>query len=71
MVIARLVDRIEVSRGYEIHIKLREALEQLSRPLDRKEPFAAGKPAVFLLPFPCRNSILLVHGMQLIDRARG
>lgn len=31
MVIARLVDRIEVSRGYEVHIKLREALEQLVR----------------------------------------
>lgn len=29
MVIAQLVDRIEVSRGYEVHIKLREALEQL------------------------------------------
>ncbi len=28
MVIAQLVDRIEVSRGYEVHIKLR-ALEQL------------------------------------------
>jgi hypothetical protein len=26
---ARLVDRIEVSRGYEVHIKLRVALEQL------------------------------------------
>ncbi len=31
MVIARLVDRIEVSRGYEVHIKLRVALEQLVR----------------------------------------
>lgn len=29
MVIARLVDRIEVGRGYEVHIKLRETLEQL------------------------------------------
>ncbi len=31
MVIARLVDRIEVSRGYEVHIKLRVALEHLVR----------------------------------------
>ena len=29
MVIARLVDRIEVSKGYAVHIKLRVALEQL------------------------------------------
>lgn len=29
MVIARLMDRIEVSKGYEVHIKLRVALEQL------------------------------------------
>ena len=29
MAIARLVYRIEVIRGYYVHIKLREALEQL------------------------------------------
>ena len=29
MVIARLVDRIEVSKGYGVHIKLKVALEQL------------------------------------------
>ena len=29
MVIARLVDRIEIGRGYKVHIKMKVALEQL------------------------------------------